>query len=84
MLARHRVRPVLIGLICPLILLAAQVSSADDRKINVLLIGEVYPQECPLPLLFDNDPIYDYISIRTREGPAGQLTEEMKRRYVKL
>ncbi|MBU7004196.1 MAG: hypothetical protein HXS50_01420 [Theionarchaea archaeon] len=50
----------------------------------MLLIGEVYPQECPLPLLFDNDPIYNYISIRTREGPAGQLTEEMKRRYVKL
>jgi hypothetical protein len=50
----------------------------------MLLIGEVYPQECPLPLLFDNDPIYDYVSIRTREGPAGQLTEEMKWRYVKL
>lgn len=58
--------------------------AGEDQKLNILLIGEVYPQECPLPLLFDSDPIYDYVTIRTREGPAGQLTEDMKQRYVKL
>jgi hypothetical protein len=64
--------------------LAAGDQSGDSGTLKMLLIGEVYPQECPLPLLFDADPIFDYLSIRTREGPAGKLTEEMKRRYVKL
>jgi hypothetical protein len=58
--------------------------ASGDRELHMLLIGEVYPQECPLPLLFDNDPLFDYVAIRTREGPAGQLTDEMKQRYVKL
>ncbi len=56
----------------------------EGQKLHMLLIGEVFPQECPLTLLFDNDPIYDYVAIRTRAGPAGQLTEQMKMRYVKL
>jgi len=59
-------------------------TASDDQRLHMLLIGEVYPQECPLPLLFNNDPLYDYVAIRTREGPAGHLTEEMKQRYVKL
>lgn len=55
-----------------------------DPKLYMLLIGEVFPLECPLPLLFNSDPLFEYVAMRTREGPAGQLTEEMKRRYVKL
>ncbi len=59
-------------------------AGGDGRRLHMLLIGEVYPQECPLPLLFDSDPLFEYVSIRTREGPAGKLTEEMKTRYVRL
>ncbi len=56
----------------------------EGDRIKVFLIGEVYPQECPLPLLFDDDPLYDYVAIRTREGPAGKLTHDMKMRYIRL
>ena len=80
-LARRRL--FIAGAVLLLSLVGTHARPDDPRRLHMLLIGEVYPQECPLPLLFDNDPMYDYVSIRTREGPAGQLTEEMKQRYVK-
>lgn len=84
----RRIGPACSSLAVALVLIQATapaLKAADaDPKLHMLLIGEVFPLECPLPLLFNSDPLYDYVAMRTREGPAGQLTDEMKRRYVKL
>ena len=63
---------------------ASRNTGPRGRLLHKNISPSFFPQECPLPLLFDSDPLYDYVAIRTREGPAGQLTEEMKQRYVKL
>ncbi len=64
-----------------LLLVSATVSAYPWEK-NFLLIGQVFPQECPVPGWLDKEPGYRYTVIPTDTDALG-LTDEESRRFVR-
>ncbi len=84
-------RIVRTSLICALFVFpfasgANAASSATDWERNFLLIGQVFPQDCPVPSWLDDEPSFKYVIIAT--DPTGVafsgLTPELARKYVRL
>jgi hypothetical protein len=66
--------------------IAGSTLGASEWERNFLLIGQVFPQDCPVPAWLDDEPSFKYVIIAT--DPTGMafsgLTPELARKYVRL
>ena len=56
----------------------------EQRPVKILLLGQVFRSDCPLPDLFDSDPLYDYVSISTRTSATDWTTGDLRHRYARM
>lgn len=67
-------------------MIAGVACAASDWERNFLLIGQVFPQDCPVAAWLDDEPSFEYVIIGT--DPTGMaftgLTPELARKYVRL
>ncbi len=65
-----------LSLIC-LAFLPSALGDGDTRRASLLLVGDIFP--CPVIVLCESDPLYQYLPIQTREIPATEA-----QRYIRL
>jgi len=77
-------RPVLLSLMglaalafIWLAFLPSALGNGEARRARLLLVGDIFP--CPVIVLCESDPLYDYTPIQTREIPSTEA-----QRYIRL
>jgi len=65
-----------LAFIC-LAFLPSAFGNGDTRRARLLLVGDIFP--CPVIVLCESDPLYEYSPIQTREIPATEA-----QRYIRL
>jgi hypothetical protein len=81
-------RKYVMGIIATITIMISMAGSTAETEWdrNFLLIGQVFPQDCPVPAWLDDEPSFKYVIIAT--DPTGMafsgLTPELARKYVRL
>ncbi len=81
------IKSLIVAAFVVLIFLAVGLcSGAASFERNFLLIGQVFPQDCPVPAWLDDEPSFRYVVIAT--DPTGMsysgLTPELAKKYVRI